>query len=523
MNYKLKKISGDASFREFYRVKKNNKTSIIVSAKREKFKNLIVYCVINNILNKNKIPSPKLIKNYFKYDLIEITDLGDKSFYTYIKNKKNKLHDYKKLIEIILKLQKIKLKKFYCFDKFKIKLTKYSLNHLHKESDLFFDWYLKFTIKNKNLSRIKKLFKRELDNIYKQLYFKNNYFTHKDFHASNIMLSNKKLCLIDSQDAIIGNPLYDVASLLDDVRIKLSKNLQKNLFNHYILKSKFKEKDKFNLKNDFDILSVQRNLKILGIFVRLHKRDQKSNYLKYLPYTLSLIERRMKNPIFNKLNILFKKYLPLKKLRRQKKIIKIGNKNLLERAIELLINHGVEEIAINVHHLANQIKDFINKKKYKVKIIISHEQDILLDTGGGILEATKTFTKPFVVVNPDTLWRDVYLSELKILEDLYFQRKKPCLLLVNKNLSFDDSFKGDFNLHDGMVRRDNSNELIFTGLQIIDQSVFSNIKDNIFSMNKIWDHLIKDNNLSGIESKQKFYHLNTKKMYDNISSSNIID
>ena len=65
MNYKIKKISGDASFREFYRVKKNNKTSIIVSAKREKFKNLIVYCVVNNILNKNKIPSPKLIKNYF--------------------------------------------------------------------------------------------------------------------------------------------------------------------------------------------------------------------------------------------------------------------------------------------------------------------------------------------------------------------------------------------------------------------------------------------------------------------------
>ena len=66
----------------------------------------------------------------------------------------------------------------------------------------------------------------------------------------------------------------------------------------------------------FDILSVQRNLKILGIFVRLSKRDNKHNYLKYLPYTWSLIERRMKNPIFNKLNILFKKHLPLKKLKK---------------------------------------------------------------------------------------------------------------------------------------------------------------------------------------------------------------
>ena len=320
MNYKIRKISGDASFREFYRVKKNNKTSIIVFAKKEKFKNLIIYCVVNNILNEHKITSPRLIKNYYQDSMVEITDLGDKSFYEFIKDKKNKLLDYKKLIEIIIKIQKIKTKKIYHFGKKKIKFIKYSLSQLHKESDLFFDWYLKFAFKNKNFKKIKKELRKELNNIYKKIYFQNNYFTHRDFHASNIMLKNKKLGIIDSQDAIIGNPLYDVASLIDDIRIKLSKNLQDNLFKHYVLKSKFKTKDEFNLKNDFDILSVQRNLKILGIFVRLHKRDQKSNYLKYLPYTLSLIERRMKNPIFNKLNILFKKYLPLKKLRRQKKI-----------------------------------------------------------------------------------------------------------------------------------------------------------------------------------------------------------
>ena len=313
MNYKIKKISGDASFREFYRVKKNNKTSIIIFATKEKFKNLILYSLINKILNKNKILSPKLIKNYYKDNMIEISDLGDISFFEYIKNKKNKLSAYKKLIEIILKLQKIQLKKFYYFKKKKIRFKKFSINYLHKESDLFFDWYLKFFLKKKNISKIKKVLRHELNNIYKKLYFKNNYFTHRDFHASNIMIYNKKMSLIDSQDAIIGNPLYDVASLIDDVRIKLPINLQENIFNYYISKSKFSSKDHFYLKNDFDILSVQRNLKILGIFVRLFKRDKKSYYLKYLPYTWILIERRMKNPIFKKLNLLFKKYLPLKK------------------------------------------------------------------------------------------------------------------------------------------------------------------------------------------------------------------
>ena len=206
-----------------------------------------------------------------------------------------------------------------------------------------------------------------------------------------------------------------------------------------------------------------------------------------------------------------------------KPLIQIGNKNLIERAIELLINHGVEVIVVNVHHLPGQIKDFINKKKYKVRITISYEKDKLLDTGGGILHATKSFKKPFLAINPDTIWSKVYYSELKDLEDLYFKKKKPCLLLVNKNLSFDSSFKGDFNLQDGVISRDNNNEFIFTGLQILDQSVFSFIKDKIFSMNKIWNHLIEENSLIGNESKQKFYHLNTKEMYDKISNLKITD
>ena len=210
-------------------------------------------------------------------------------------------------------------------------------------------------------------------------------------------------------------------------------------------------------------------------------------------------------------------------LQTPKPLIQIGRKNLLERAIELLINHGIEEIAINVHHLPDQIRDFINSKKYKVKIIISNEQDMLLDTGGGILQATKSFKKPFVAINPDTLWNDAYCNELKDLENLYFQKKKPCLLLVNKNLSFDNSFKGDFNLKNGLISRDNSNEFIFTGLQILNESVFSFIKDKIFSMNKIWDYLIDNNSLVGNESRQKFYHLNTKEMYEKISNLKITD
>ena len=320
MNYKLKKISGDASFREFYRLKNNNKTSIIVSAQKEKFKNLAVYTVINNVLNNNKINAPKLLSNYYKNDMIEISDLGEKSYYDHVISKKNKLNSYKSLIILLIKIQKIKVKKFYKFERFKIKIPKYTLTNLHKESDLFFDWYLKYFLKNKKINRIKKILRAELNKVYKKLNYKNDTFVHRDFHISNIMIHKNKLGIIDSQDAIIGNPLYDVSSVIDDVRIKLSNKLQKKLLDFYHLNSKLKKDQIQKLKNDFDILSVQRNLKILGIFVRLYKRDNKDNYLKFLPYTWTLIEKRLQNPALKNLKISFYKQLPIKKLKTSNRI-----------------------------------------------------------------------------------------------------------------------------------------------------------------------------------------------------------
>ena len=317
MNYKIKKISGDASFREFYRIKKGLKSSIIVKANKEKQRNLINYIIINKVLNENRINAPKLINLYFKNSMIEISDLGEKSFYNFIKSKKNRLSHYKKLIKLVIKLQKIRVKKVYTIGKYKLRVEKYTKKNLHKESDLFFDWYLTSTlgkVRLKKQKKIKKVLKDELDNIYEKLIFKNSVFVHRDFHASNIMMGKKNLGLIDNQDAIIGNPLYDIASLIDDVRIKFSNNFQKRLLKFYHRNSRFKQQSFEKIKNDYDILSVQRNLKILGIFVRLYKRDKKSNYLRYLPYTWKLIMRRLKNPIFKTFKYLLIKNLPIKKL-----------------------------------------------------------------------------------------------------------------------------------------------------------------------------------------------------------------
>ena len=211
-------------------------------------------------------------------------------------------------------------------------------------------------------------------------------------------------------------------------------------------------------------------------------------------------------------------------LKTPKPLLEINNYTLLERAINLLISHGVQEISINVHYLPDQIKSFINRKKFKVKITISNEENLLLDTGGGVLKGTQNFgDNPFFVINPDTVWSKHYLVELKSLETIYLKNNKPTLLLVNKKLSIDPSFKGDFNLNNEKISKDSENQFIFTGLQIINRSVFTNEKSEVFSLNKVWNKLIKDKNLLGLESNQKFYHLNTSDMYRKIQSLNIID
>ena len=212
-------------------------------------------------------------------------------------------------------------------------------------------------------------------------------------------------------------------------------------------------------------------------------------------------------------------------LKTPKALLKVGGKNLLERAINLLINNGVENITINIHHLGEQIKNFLEKKNYRINVSISDETSNLLDTGGGILKGTSLLNEndPFFVINPDTLWTDKHSLDIKNLINLYLRERKPCMLVVDKEFSFDRSFKGDFTLSGNTIEIKKNNQCIYTGLQILKRSIFLNETDKVFSMNKIWKQLIKKKNLLGLQSKQKFYHLNTFEVYQNISDLKFID
>ncbi len=294
----LKKLKGDASHRKFFRKKYNDFNSIVILAKKDKFKNLLVYDAISKILNKNKILAPKLYKENYKNNYIEVEDFGNETIFKVLQNRKNKkILYFKDIIKLLNQIQSIKDKKIRNFKNKYYRIPEYTNKILIKEANLFCDWYVKKNLSKNKRQNFNKNFKKIIKTLVSQLKMKNDIFVHRDFHISNLMLINNKIGVIDSQDALIGNKAYDLASLVDDVRLKTSKIIKKKIFNFYL--NSQKKIDKKKIKNDFEILSILRNLKIIGIFTRLAIRDKKKNYLKLIPYTWDLISLRInQNEIF---------------------------------------------------------------------------------------------------------------------------------------------------------------------------------------------------------------------------------
>ena len=309
-NYKIKQIKGDASFRKYFRIYNKNKSYILASAETEKKSNILNYVLINKFLNKQGIKAPLIIDFDYKKGLALLEDFGNKTYFQLIKKSKNKLYIYKSLIRFLIKLQRINFKTNI------FRFKKYTYKILKKEIDLFFIWYLPHILNIKNNPKIKKL-RKLLLLILKNNLIKNNYFVHRDFHVSNMMEykegSKNNIGIIDSQDALIGSRAYDILSLIDDVRIKTSPELKQKLFNYYLLLVK-KEKN-FNIeqfKKEFSILSVQRAMKIIGIFSRLFKRDNKNKYLKLIPYTWTILNKRLEDPIFKDVRVIINQQINLR-------------------------------------------------------------------------------------------------------------------------------------------------------------------------------------------------------------------
>ncbi len=205
-------------------------------------------------------------------------------------------------------------------------------------------------------------------------------------------------------------------------------------------------------------------------------------------------------------------------LTKPKPLLQINEVTMLEKSINLIKEMGINKIFINTFYLKEHFSNFIKNKNFNLDIHIIEDGKSILDTGGGILNMTsKSDEDDFIVFNPDTIWSNRYRDEIIKMEEIYFSKKLDnILLLVNKNLSFDQSLAGDFNLSNNLISKTDNLDFIYIGCQILNKKILANQTISKFSILNTWNKLIDEKKLYGFESKQKFYHLTDLNIFNKL-------
>ena len=201
-----------------------------------------------------------------------------------------------------------------------------------------------------------------------------------------------------------------------------------------------------------------------------------------------------------------------------KPLLEIKDVTMLEKSISLIKEMGISKIFINTFYLKEHFSNFIKNKNFNLDIHIVEDGGSILDTGGGILNMiSHSEEDDFIVFNPDTIWSNEYRDEIIKMEEIYFAKKlESILLLVNKNLSFDQNLTGDFNLSNNLISKKNNLDFIYTGCQILNKKILMSQTINKFPILNVWNKLMDEKKLYGFESKKKFYHLTNLNIFNKL-------
>ena len=276
--WEIEVASSDASFRSYYRIRKANKTYILMDSSLM-LESLKPFIDMNERLSKNNVHVPSIVVKSTPKGYLILEDFGNRH-YLDILNSSNYENLYKKAIDEIVKMQKSDTQALPLYDK------QFLLFEMNLMQEWYLEKYLNITLSAKEKKMISTTLEDIVDVVLEQ---PQNVFVHRDYHSRNIMITpSNNIGIIDFQDARIGAITYDLVSLLKDCYIKWDRKEIEKLALYY------KESVGLNVDNEtfikwFDFMGLQRHIKVLGIFSRLHLRDGKDEYLKDIPLTLEYI------------------------------------------------------------------------------------------------------------------------------------------------------------------------------------------------------------------------------------------
>lgn len=277
-DYEITVASADASFRQYYRLTQDDKTVLLMDSSLEK-ESLKPFLYVTKQLNSVGVNSPEILEQNLEAGFLIIEDFGNTN-YLDILSWDNFKELYKKAIDEIIKMQEIDASELPAYDK----------EFLNFEMALMEEWYMKkllpVDVSQEQQAIIDDAINKISDVVLSQ---PQNVFVHRDFHSRNILMKEDgELGIIDYQDAMNGSINYDLASLLEDSYIEFDRASNIELILYFRDKKGLDVDDETFIKW-FDFTSMQRHIKVLGVFARLYKRDGKKGYIKDIPLTLKYL------------------------------------------------------------------------------------------------------------------------------------------------------------------------------------------------------------------------------------------
>ncbi len=294
MEYKiLEKITVGGSDRIFYRCAKAKETFILVWDK-----NITDYLELHKHLKGRGINVPVVLWADKKTNLLVMEDLGKNSLYELSQKKKNVMPMYRYAIDELIKLQ---VDGYFDMPRD----AYYDKEHITWEQNYFKKYFLgQFC--NITKRKIKKL-DADCAALRAELMKRSepycNFFLHRDYQSKNVYIKDRKAKIIDFQSARIGPLTYDLASLLRDPYVKLSRDKEQKLIDYYLRKLKKKgvrcEKKQFTKM--YQLTALQRGMQALGAFANLSLNKKKEQFIQYIPRGLQLLEFGLRKSPFEDL------------------------------------------------------------------------------------------------------------------------------------------------------------------------------------------------------------------------------
>ena len=279
----IEPLVGDASFRRYFRLRRGDETAMLMDAPPPK-EDTGPFVRAARWLDANGMRSPRLLAEDAEKGLVLLEDFGVTRMRDYLDEwPQDEREIYRAAVDALISLHHLPAGPF----------LDYSMSEYQREAALFIEWFCPAQQLAVNSADWRAAWEAVLAPLLPRQ--RPPVTVLRDYHAENIMLlgSLERQGLLDFQDALAGHRAYDLVSLLQDARRDVSPELEAEMFDHYISQTRL---DAATFLADYAVLGAQRNAKIVGIFVRLWKRDGKPRYLDLIPRVWALLERDLSHP-----------------------------------------------------------------------------------------------------------------------------------------------------------------------------------------------------------------------------------